>query len=58
MLREKLLSIPHHMCNQHQFETNLHYKKCPHEDLGEARDKPWLDKHSLVFYEKFIIGYN
>ena len=45
MLREKLLSIPLHLCNQHQFENNVYHVACPHGDLG---DRPWLEKGSLV----------
>ena len=50
MLREKLLSIPLHMCNLHTFEKNDHHRKCTHGDLGEDRDKPWLTMNSLVAF--------
>ena len=49
LLKEKLLCITDHMCNKHVFEDNLEYKRCPHDDLGEDREKPWLDPESLVW---------
>ena len=45
MLREKLLSILLHLCDEHNFDTNIHHKKCSHGDLGE---RPWLERDSLV----------
>ena len=51
LLREKLLSITSHMCNEHDFVENKEYKKCTHGNLDEDREKPWLDQDSLVqFY--------
>ena len=48
LLREKLLSIPDHMCNKHEF-TNVEYEKCPHGSVeGERETRPWLDQDSLV----------
>ena len=48
MLREKLLSITSHMCNAHEYENNSEYKRCPHDELEEPRERPWLDQDSLV----------
>ena len=48
LLREKLLSITSHMCNEHDFVENKEYKKCTHGNLDEDREKPWLDQESLV----------
>ena len=48
LLKEKLLSITYHMCDEHEYEKNTEYKRCPHGDLDETREKPWLDKESLV----------
>ena len=48
LLEEKLMSILSHLCDEHEFEDNTLYKECPHGTLGEDREKPWLDKDSLV----------
>jgi len=48
LLREKLLSITSHMCNEHEFVENKEYKKCTHGNLDEDREKPWLDQDSLA----------
>ena len=46
-LREKILSIPLHLTNHHQFPNNQKHKRCSHNDLSlEDRDKPWLEEGS------------
>ena len=48
-LREKILSIPHHVSNNHHYPNNLMHKKCAHGDLSlEERNKPWLKEGSKV----------
>ena len=43
-LKEKLLSIPGHISNEHHFPDNTKYKDCPHGPL----EKAWLPAGSLV----------
>ena len=48
-LKEKILSIPHHCSNSHQFPNNNHHLACSHGDLSEdERQKPWLEEGSKV----------
>ena len=48
-LREKLASIPDHICNIHRFEGNSCHKYCSHGELAPEveRCRPWLIKGSL-----------
>ena len=49
-LREKILSIPQHLTNNHVFPNNKKHLKCSHGDLSkEDRNKPWLQDNSKVF---------
>ena len=42
-LKEKILSILHHCCDNHEFPNNEIFKECGHGDLrGTERNKPWL----------------
>ena len=52
-LREMILSIPDHICNKHEFLSNIQYKNCPHKPLG-PRSKAWLDKNDLVSMESCL----
>ena len=48
-LREKILSIPQHLTNNHVFPNNKKHLKCSHGDLSqEDRNKPWLQDNSKV----------
>ena len=48
LLREKLLSIPDHISNVHDYPDNQQYKCCPHSLLTGERKKAWLLPGSLV----------
>ena len=50
LLREKLNSVPDHLCNIHYFPENIHFKQCGHAPLSpdEERGKAWLSPESLV----------
>ena len=48
LLREKLLSIPGHISNQHSFPANKKYQSCPHPPPTGERSKAWLHPNSLV----------
>ena len=47
MLKEKVLSIPLHLCNVHVFPNNKYHKACAHKELG-AHSKAWLSPDSKV----------
>lgn len=58
-LREKILSIPLHCSNHHNFPNNVKHTACCHEDLtGEERDKPWLEEGSKVGVENKTFNLN
>ena len=48
LLKEKLLSIPSHVSNDHAFPLNKKYSACPHPPLVGDREKAWLLPGSLV----------
>ena len=49
MLKEKLNSIPDHLCNIHKFSENKYYKECEHGPLPpEGRAKVWCSPESPV----------
>ena len=50
LLREKWVSVVHHVTNRHEWPGNRHYHKCPHEPLDEAaqRGKLWLKPGSAA----------
>ena len=48
LLKEKLMSIPGHISNEHQFPDNKKYRSCPHPPLTGERAKAWLPSGSLV----------
>ena len=48
-MREKILSIPEHISDQHSFPQNTEHKKCQHPDYPVGtRTKAWLLPDSLV----------
>jgi solute carrier family 8 (sodium/calcium exchanger) len=47
LLREMILSIPHHVAGIHTFPENKLFKQCLHGDLASDRGKPWLKESSL-----------
>ena len=50
MLKEKILSIPQHLTNNHEFQENSHHMRCAHEPLSEevARTRPWFKSGDLA----------
>ena len=55
-LREKILSIPRHLCNRHQFPSNKKHMECLHGDLSEnERRKSWLKENSKEV-EKLVLA--
>ncbi|XP_077094810.1 uncharacterized protein LOC143746700 [Siphateles boraxobius] len=50
LLRERWVSIVHHVTNRHEWPGNRYYHKCPHEPLDEAvqRGKLWLKPGSVA----------
>ena len=56
-LREKILSIPLHLANQHSFPNNEQHKACCHDELtGPDRVKPWLVEGSKVSSRVFSLS--
>ena len=55
--RQKIMSILHHVSNQHQFPSFTLFNKCEHGDLGEER-RPWINPGSLAMdkLRKAILG--
>ena len=52
LLREKILSIPDHISNQHSFPLNTEHMKCQHPEYAEGtHSKAWLLPDSLVSNE-------
>ena len=45
LLKERVLSIPDHLCNVHQFPENQEHMACSHDHLEE---KAWLSPDSKV----------
>ena len=59
LLREKLLSIPDHISNVHDYPDNQQYKCCPHSPLTGERKKAWLLPGSLVIiWVSSVITFN
>ena len=48
LLKEKLLSIPGHISNEHEFPENSKYMGCPHPPLTGERAKAWLPPGCLA----------
>jgi hypothetical protein len=47
LLREMILSIPHHICGIHVFPENHLFQRCLHGELPSDRSKPWLREGTL-----------
>jgi len=50
LLKEKLDSIPEHMCNIHYFADNKHFKQCGHDPLSIEKElaTAWMEPDKLV----------
>lgn len=50
VLREKWLSVIHHMANRHSWPGNKHFHKCDHQPLSaeQQRKKKWLKPGSAA----------
>ena len=58
-MREKVLSIPRHLTNRHDFPSNIKHKECAHKELkGSEARKPWLKEGSKVLNKSLRINFN
>jgi hypothetical protein len=55
-LREMVTSIPDHVSDCHEFESNEFFKRCAHGDLS-AEERTWLMKDSVVSIGNHKINY-
>ena len=60
LLEEKILSIPEHISNNHQFHYNKEHKACEHPPLAANRPKKWLVKGAVSVKKVrfFLRGYD
>ena len=38
LLKDKLISISSHICDEQEYEKNTEYKRCPHGELDGTRE--------------------
>ena len=51
LARQKILSIFHHVANQHCFPALSLFEKCEHAELAEPR--PWI-KPGILYHEQVL----